>query len=168
MRGDCGGRAQQPNGRPTFIQCKCASAGRSCALPMRVPNHSPILDNNIQPMAPELHPVLGKASEASTDSNCVLDTSQFAMPKPTNASLGGSHLKGRHHLSLKTPTHKNSTMSGKGPPRNMPSSRSIASFITSVRPTDRKMSVHPHPVVDHQEVQTGPSFNTFQPLHGMG
>ena len=61
-----------------------AGAGGSCAPPMRLPNPSPILDKNREPMSSEILSSTGagvwrKAPMAFPDSSSVLDTFQSAI-----------------------------------------------------------------------------------------
>ena len=51
---------------------------RTCALPMRLPNPSPVLDKLLAPIGPEILSSLGKAPMAFPDSSSVLDKFQSA------------------------------------------------------------------------------------------
>ena len=58
-----------------------AGVGKSCVLPIRVPNPSPTLDKNLASMGPGILSSIGvgvwrKGSEAFPDSNTTLDTFQ--------------------------------------------------------------------------------------------
>ena len=58
-----------------------AGVGKSCVLPIRVPNPSPTLDKNLASMGPGILSSVGvwkKAREAFPDSNTTLDTFQSA------------------------------------------------------------------------------------------
>ena len=60
-----------------------AGTGKNCALSMRVPNPSPVLDKNRAPMGPEILSSTGagvwrKAPKGFPDSSFVLDKFQFA------------------------------------------------------------------------------------------
>ena len=61
-----------------------AGAGKNCALSIRFPDRSPVLDKNRAPMGPEILSSTGagawrKAPMAFPDSSSVLDTFQSAM-----------------------------------------------------------------------------------------
>ena len=62
-------------------------AGRSCALPMRVPNCSPVLIKNLaHPWVQELEPVLGLGSGGRLLEHC-----QTPVPQKENLSLRKEH-----------------------------------------------------------------------------
>ena len=61
-----------------------AGTGKNCALPMRVPNPSPVLDKNRAPMGPEMLSSTGagicrKAPKGFPASSSVLDKFQSAI-----------------------------------------------------------------------------------------
>ena len=64
--------------------------GKNCALPMRLPNPSPLLDKNPGPIGPEILSSTGtgvwrKAPVAFPDSSSVLDTFQSATKPAKNS-----------------------------------------------------------------------------------
>ena len=72
-----------------------AGAGGICARPMRLPDHSPVLDKNRAPMGPEILSSTGagvwrKAPMAFPDSSSVLDKFQFATNYCRDQNYSGS------------------------------------------------------------------------------
>ena len=67
-----------------------AGTGKNCALSMRLPNSSPVLDKNLAPMGPEILSSTGarvwrKLPNAFSDSSSVLDKFQSASAWPRHA-----------------------------------------------------------------------------------
>ena len=92
-----------------FLSSTCT--GANCALPMRVPNSSPVLDRNSAPMGPEFLSSTGagawrKAPKAFPDSRSVLDKFPSAV-RPLFAELlrdrGGSIIAARHSNASQGP-----------------------------------------------------------------